>query len=74
MDKNRQGVGKGLECLTTQLTQNKRPSEYRSKASSGVDLGEGAQGVPPPQDELQFSNTAGILQNMQICMICIFSS
>ena len=29
---------------------------------------------PPPRDDLRFSNTTGILQNMAICMICILSS
>ena len=29
---------------------------------------------PPPQNDLWFSNTTGILQSMQICMICILSS
>ena len=28
---------------------------------------------PPPPDDLWFSNTTGIPQNMQICMICLYS-
>ena len=40
--------------------------------------GAGAGGAHPPppcrDDDLQFSNTTGILQNMQICTICILSS
>ena len=27
----------------------------------------------PPRDDLRLSNTAAVLQNMQICMICILS-
>jgi len=30
--------------------------------------------VHTPRDDLGFSNTAGILQNMAICMICILGS
>ena len=29
---------------------------------------------PPPRDDLGFSNTTGILQNMAICMIYILTS
>ena len=56
------------------IDKNKRLSKYRSKASSGADLGDPFPlPLPTHRDDLQFSNTAGILQNMQICMICIFS-
>ena len=45
--------------------------------SPGTDLGGGCRRCatpPPPPDNLRLSNTTAILQNMQICMICIFSS
>ena len=31
------------------------------------------QGLPPPPDDLRLSNTTGIPQNMQICMIYLYS-
>ena len=44
---------------------------------SRADLGGGCRGAhtpPPPRDDLEYSNTTGIPQNMAICMICILSS
>ena len=35
---------------------------------------QGCAHPPPPGDDLGYSNTTGILQNMAICMICILSS
>ena len=58
-------------------------SKYNTRKSSasrrwrhwttGADLG-GLHWVRTPPDYLRLSNTTGILQNMQICMICILSS
>ena len=36
--------------------------------------GTGVCTPPPPRDDLGFSNTTGILQNMAICMIYILTS
>ena len=45
-------------------------SELLSETNHGVDLGGRCRGTTPPQNEnLWFSNTTGILQNMQISMI-----
>ena len=41
---------------------------------SRADLGGGCRGCPPhPPDDLRLSNTTGIPQNMQICMIYLYS-
>ena len=49
------------------------PLQGISCKSRGV-LGGGCRGCPPPPpDDLRLSNTTGIPQNMQICMICLYS-
>ena len=41
---------------------------------SRADVGGGCRGCPPPPpDDLRLSNTTGIPQNMQICMIYLYS-
>ena len=53
---------------------------FLPEPATGADLGGGFRGCtpvptpPPPRDDLQLSNTTAVLQNMQICMICILSS
>ena len=44
---------------------------YKSGSRGRV---QGVRPPPPPRDDLRLSNTTAILQNMQICMICILSN
>ena len=71
------------ELWTTQFPHH-RPeakelnSELLSEPNPGADQGDDA-GVhtappPPPSNDLQFCNIAGILQNIHICMMCILRS
>ena len=48
---------------------------YKQKGHcAGLNLGEGYRGVHPRRDDLRLSNTTGILQNTEICVICVLSN
>ena len=59
-------------CDSDSLALAKEDHLYRDGTRGRV------QGVcpptPHPRDDLWLSNTTGVLQNTQICMICILSS